>query len=99
MKHIRWMISMGLLGVSTHVARELHGWNGFWLVMVVMIVFGLVNFFDGYFARKHEPIVQLAEALQQSCQSVTCRNVGGYQSVRPKGVPSDWKPAPPPSDP
>lgn len=99
MKHIRWMISMGIVFVSTHVARELHGWNGFWLVLVVLTVFALVNFFDGYFARKQETAAQLADSLKIACQAMNRWDGGGYQPTRPKGVPSDWQPAPPPNNP
>lgn len=54
MKHLRWIISLILFLVATQSARELHGWHGFWIASFVMSAFGIINFFDGYFARQRE---------------------------------------------
>ena len=40
--------------VATQSVKELHGWTGFWIASAVMVAFGIVNYFDGYFARQRE---------------------------------------------
>ncbi|MBF5006978.1 hypothetical protein ISG32_22275 [Diaphorobacter sp. NR2-3-3-1] len=40
--------------------KTIHGWTGFWIATAVMAVYGILNYFDGYFARQRELEEKLA---------------------------------------
>jgi phosphatidylglycerophosphate synthase len=76
MKHLRWIISLILFLVATQSARELHGWHGFWIASVLMSAFGIINFFDGYFARQRE--------LEEKLGQWKAANGVAMQDARPR---------------
>ncbi|WP_323745984.1 hypothetical protein [Diaphorobacter caeni] len=45
---------------TTESMKTIHGWTGFWIATAVMAVYGILNYFDGYFARQRELEEKLA---------------------------------------
>ncbi|MBF5007605.1 hypothetical protein [Diaphorobacter caeni] len=54
MKHLRWIITILIFITVTETVKGFHGWTGYWIASAVLTAFGIVNYFDGYFARQRE---------------------------------------------
>lgn len=54
MRHLRWLTGLMIFMITTSAARDLHGWAGFWIASLVLMVHAAINYFDGYYARQRE---------------------------------------------